>query len=76
MQSCVSCLTWLVAIPVLLFAAFALGPWFWVLVAFVVLLGWLAMRADKTAPHRCPRCGQRPPPAAGQCCGRCRGNGC
>lgn len=38
MSSCVSCLTWLIAIPVLFFAAIALGPWLLALVPIVVAI--------------------------------------
>jgi len=38
MNSCVSCLTWCIALPVLFIAGFVLGPWLIVLAAVVVLI--------------------------------------
>ena len=73
MNSCVSCLTWLITIPVLFFATFLLGPWLLVLFGVVVVIGVVtAAGASPGTGNRsaCPTCGR---PYEPQCL--CRGPG-
>lgn len=72
MQSCLSALLWwFVAVPVLFFAFFALGPWFWVLVGFVLLFGWWGQRATRDTARRCPQCGSPLAEGRDRECGAC-----
>lgn len=74
MNSCVSCLTWCIAIPVLSIAGFVLGPWLIVLAAVVVLIAvamTLGSGSQSRGIDRCPTCG-RP---YGPMCGTCQGCG-
>lgn len=82
MNSCVSCVTWMIAIPVLVVSAFVLGPWLWVLVAAILIGTWWVQRSGREPSSSQPCCGRGlDTPGGSACCGcRCRGgrgpNGC
>lgn len=68
MNSCVSCLTWLIAIPVLFFATFVLGPWMLVLFGVVVVIAVAATAGASSGSDTrnvCPTCGR---PYGSGCC--------
>lgn len=77
MNSCVSCLTWSIAIPVLFVAWFVLGPWLLILAGVVVIIVLVLIRTDSptSGPRgemvRCPTCGRRFVPLGGTCDGGC-----
>lgn len=59
-NACLSCLTWLIAIPVLLFCAIAIGPG-WLLLLGVILFVCFWLGRPRQAPSHseyCPTCGR------------------